>query len=189
LTDAEAKRIIVESKALLEGHFLLSSGRHSPNYLQCALILKDPVNARQVGRGIAEKWADERIDLVIGPALGGIVVAFVVADALGVPAIFAERADGDMTLRRGFEIEPGARVLVAEDVITTGGSALETARLVESMGGVVVGIASIVDRSDGRDMGCRFRSLLKVDFPTYAPEECPLCKQGSRPVKPGSRNL
>jgi len=189
MNEQAALQLVTDSGALLEGHFLLSSGRHSPNYLQCALVLRNPDYAGQVGQGIAEKWADTPVDVVVGPAMGGIIVAFAVAVAMGKPNIFAERQDGEMTFRRGFSLDAGQNVLIVEDVVTTGGSALEVARLVEASGANMVGFASIIDRTGGRELPYELRSLLKVDFPTYSPEECPLCASGSKPVKPGSRSF
>jgi len=189
MNEKQARGIIEASGALLEGHFILSSGMHSDHYLQCALVLRSPAVGRKIGRAIARLWPDCRIDLVVGPALGGILVAYAVAEALKTDAIFAERENGVMTLRRGFSIAPGARVLVAEDVITTGGSALEVARLVESSGGAVVGLASIADRTGGKKLPYDLRSLMRADFPAYPPDQCPLCSAGSKAVKPGSRNI
>lgn len=184
-------KIFKEKGAFLEGHFLLSSGLHSPNYLQCALILQYPEIAEKIAREIAEKIPkDLKIDTVIGPALGGIVIAYELARALKVRGIFAEREEGRMTLRRGFSISQGENVLICEDVVTTGGSALEVANLVKEMGGNVVAYACIVDRSGGKanfDKNLYF--LIKLNLDTYKPEECPLCKENIPLVKPGSRHI
>lgn len=182
-----------ETDALLEGHFILSSGLHSAQYVQCARLLAWPRRAGEVGRAIARRVQSEAIDVVVGPALGGILVAHEVASALDVRCLFAERSNGELALRRGFEIQPGERALICEDVVTTGGSARETAALVERLGGVVVGYAAIVDRSssgDGSSMPGADRplhALCRQPIETYAPESCPLCASGSPAIKPGSR--
>jgi len=176
------------SGALLEGHFRLTSGLHSPGYLQCALVLQHPRHAEALGRAIADRVRDLRPTVVLSPALGGVVIGQEVGRALGVRAIFAERQDGKLSLRRGFTLDAGDRVLVVEDVMTTGGSTRETMDVAKAAGGQVVGAASIVDRS-----GCTIRfdvpftSLLDIALPTYDPEKCPLCKEGLPVVKPGSR--
>ena len=189
MNEERARQLLVASGAMLEGHYVLSSGAHSGHYLQCALVLCNHQVAREIGEGIGALWDDGDIDVVVGPALGGIIVAYVVAEALGVDAIFAERQDGAMTLRRGFDVKPGTNVLIAEDVITTGGSAIEVAHMLEARGANVVGLTAIADRTRGKDLGYEFRALLQADFATYQPTECPLCSEGSQAVKPGSRNL
>jgi len=178
-----------EAGALLEGHFLLSSGLHSPKYLQCALVLQDPARAERLCGQLARAFADERVETVIGPAMGGILVAYELARALGATAIFAERDEGRMRLRRGFRIEPGRRVLLAEDVVTTGGSLREVLALAREAGAEVVGVAALVDRTSGRDprFGTPLTALVQLDVPTHMPEECPLCREGVPVVKPGSR--
>ena len=178
-----------EAGALLEGHFLLSSGLHSPKYLQCALVLQDPARAERLCSRLARAFADERVETVVGPAMGGILVAYELARALGATAIFAEREEGRMRLRRGFRIEPGQRVLLAEDVVTTGGSLREVLALVREAGAEVVGVAALVDRTSGRDpgFGMPLTALVQLDVPTHVPEECPLCREGVPVVKPGSR--
>ena len=178
-----------EAGALLEGHFLLSSGLHSPKYLQCALVLQDPARAERLCSRLARAFADERVETVVGPAMGGILVAYELARALGARAIFAEREEGRMRLRRGFRIEPGQRVLLAEDVVTTGGSLREVLALVREAGAEVVGVAALVDRTSGRDpgFGMPLTALVQLDVPTHVPEECPLCREGVPVVKPGSR--
>lgn len=176
------------SGALLRGHFLLTSGLHSPVYLQCALVLQNPANAEQLGRALAEEFKDERIDAVVAPAVGGIIVAHEVARALGARGLFTEREAGAMTLRRGFSLSPGERVLVVEDVVTTGGSTRETMDAVRQAGGVVVGAGALVDRSGGAvDLGVRRAALITLSVPTYDPVECPQCREGMPAVKPGSR--
>jgi orotate phosphoribosyltransferase len=174
--------------ALLKGHFRLSSGLHSNGYLQSALVLSDPVLAGQLGAALAVLARDLGAELVLSPALGGLVIGHEVARALGVRAIFAERQDGRMTLRRGFSIAPGTRVLVVEDVVTTGVSTRETMAVVEASGGRVVGAASIIDRSGGRaELGGPYVALARIDLPTWDQTACPLCASGVPVVKPGSR--
>ena len=176
--------------ALLEGHFLLTSGLHSPRYLQCARVLMDPAAATRLGAELAtslEGVLKEPPGAVVAPALGGVIVAHEVARGLGCRALFTERQDGKMTLRRGFSILPGEGVVVVEDVITTGGSTREVMDLVRASGGRVLAAGSLVNRGADVDLGVPTRSLLQVDAPTYAAESCPLCAQGSRAEKPGSR--
>jgi orotate phosphoribosyltransferase len=184
-------KVFKEKGAFLEGHFLLSSGLHSPNYLQCALILQYPDLAEKIAKEIVEKISkDLKIDVVVGPALGGIIIAYELSRALKVRGIFAEREEGKMTLRRGFSIKPGEKVLICEDVVTTGGSALEVANLIKENGGEVVSFACIVDRSGGKNIFDKpFYSLIQLKLDTYKPEECPLCREGIPLVKPGSRGL
>ena len=180
---------LLQTGAILRGHFRLSSGLHSDSYFQCARLVSHPQHAEYVGRSLAEKVRKQGllpIDVVIGPALGGIVVAHEVARALGVCALFAERQSGTLCLRRGFAIDPGQRVLVVEDVITTGGSAKETADLVSSQGGIVVGYASIVDRGECHDLS-PLVSLLQIHPQVFSEADCVLCKQGIPIQKPGSR--
>ena len=180
--------VFEKTGALLDGHFQLTSGLHSSRYLQCALVLQHPEHAEFVGRALAEKFADDRVDVVAAPAIGGIIVAHETARAIGARALFTERESGVMTLRRGFRLSRGERVLVVEDVVTTGGSTRETIEAVIEGDGVVIGAGSMVDRSGGAvDIGVRRQSLLTLDVPAYDPAECPLCKEGVPPVKPGSR--
>ncbi|HEY2151022.1 MAG TPA: orotate phosphoribosyltransferase [Vicinamibacterales bacterium] len=177
-----------QSGALLEGHFRLTSGLHSTGYLQCALVLQHPQHAETLGRAIAERTRDLRPTVVLSPALGGLIIGHEVARGLGVRAIFAERHDGALTLRRGFFLDPADRVLVVEDVLTTGGSTRETMEVAKAAGGQVVGAASIVNRSGGTaTFDVPLVSLLDVALPTYQPDACPLCAQGLAVVKPGSR--
>lgn len=176
------------SGALLEGHFRLSSGLHSSGYLQCALVLQDPPAAEALGAEIAARTRGLRPTVVLSPALGGVVIGQEVGRALGVRAIFAERQDGVLTLRRGFALSEADRVLVVEDVLTTGGSTRETMQVAAAAGGHVVGAAAIVDRSGGTAaFDAPFVALLDVDLPTYQPDACPLCAKGLPVVKPGSR--
>ena len=182
--------IFQRTGALLDGHFQLTSGLHSPRYLQCALVLQYPEHAEYVGRALAAKFSDDRVDAVVAPAIGGIVVAHETARAIGARALFTEREAGVMTLRRGFRLSRGERVLVVEDVVTTGGSTRETIEAVVEADGVVIGAGSIVDRSAGAvDLGVRRQSLLTLDVASYNPEDCPLCKEGVPFIKPGSRSL
>jgi orotate phosphoribosyltransferase len=174
--------------ALLEGHFRLTSGLHSPGYLQCALVLQFPREAEACGAAIAELVRSLNVQAVLSPALGGIVIGQEVGRALGVRAIFAERQDGALTLRRGFFLSRGERVLVVEDVVTTGGSTRETIDVARVAGGIVVGAASIIDRSGGQQsLDVPYYALATVSLPTYSPESCPMCAAGQAVVKPGSR--
>jgi len=183
----EILKIFKDCGALLEGHFLLTSGLHSSQYLQCALVLQYPAHAERLCALLARPFAGQGIQVVAAPALGGIVVAHEVARALGARALFTERVEGQMTLRRGFQIRPGERTLVVEDVITTGGSTKEVMAAVTGEGGAVVGVGSLVDRSGGVQLGVKQHSLLQLSIPNYAPETCPLCREGKPLVKPGSR--
>ena len=194
MTRDELLDLYRRSGALLEGHFRLTSGLHSAGYLQSALVLQYPPHAEALGRAIADRVRDLRTTVVLSPALGGVVIGHEVGRALGVRAVFAERQDGVLTLRRGFIIGEQDRVLVVEDVLTTGGSTRETMLVAKAAGGQVVGAASIVDRGraqgdDARaaDLGVPFVALLTIDLPTYEPDKCPLCAQGLPVVKPGSR--
>lgn len=176
------------SGALLEGHFILSSGLHSPQYLQCALALQDPAEAAKYGSAIAASFSDENISLVASPAIGGLVIGFTVAQALGVRFVWTERQNGEMTLRRGFSVSEGDRILVVEDVITTGGSTRECIAALEQHGAEVIAAASIIDRSNGAaDVGVPRISLATLDVPSYATDACPMCASGIEAVKPGSR--
>jgi orotate phosphoribosyltransferase len=178
-----------KTSALLEGHFRLSSGLHSSGYLQCALVLQYPEHAQSLGRAIAARTETLRATVVLSPALGGVIIGHEVARALGVRALFAERQDGVLTLRR-FVLAETDRVLVVEDVITTGGSTRETMQVAAASGAHVVGVAAIVDRSGGdAQLGVPFESLLTVEVPTYQPSDCPLCAKGVPLVKPGSRPI
>ncbi len=190
MTSEEVLEIYKKTGALLTGHFLLSSGLHSDKYLQSALVLQQPDAATRLCAELAKHFKDMKIEVVIAPALGGVFVSHETARALGVRAIFAERVNGELTLRRGFSIKPGERVLVVEDVITTGKSTKETIRVVQEAGGVVIAAGSLVDRSGGKaELGVPYKSLVTLNVPTYTAETCPLCKTGSAPVKPGSRGL
>ncbi|MDP8218693.1 MAG: orotate phosphoribosyltransferase [Candidatus Theseobacter exili] len=177
-----------KSGALLKGHFELSSGKHSGRYLQCALVLQYPEYARSMCKELASKFSDIEVDVVLGPALGGVVVSYETANAIGVRSIFCERKAGRMLLRRGFNISKGERVLIVEDVVTTGGSIIEAADLVRKEGGVICGYGMIVDRTGGSvELEPRKESLLRADFLTYNPDSCPLCEKRFVVDKPGSR--
>lgn len=177
-----------ESDALLEGHFILSSGLHSSHYLQCALALQYPIDAAKFGRAIAEKFTGEQFDTVASPAIGGLVIGCETARALNARFIWTERENGMMTLRRGFSVKPGERILVVEDVITTGGSTRECIEALESRGARVAAAASIIDRSGGAaDVGVSRVALATLEVPIFKPEDCPMCHRGLEAVKPGSR--
>lgn len=190
LTQEEATEIFKKANALLTGHFKLTSGRHSNQYMQCAQVLQYPHYASKLCDALAEKFAGQKVDVVVGPAMGGIIVAYEVARALGVRAIFTEREQGVMTLRRGFSISKDEKVLVVEDVITTGGSVKEVIEVVKATGAEIVGVGVLVDRSNGQvDFGLPAEAILRLDIKSYPPEDCPLCKEGLPVVKPGSRNI
>jgi orotate phosphoribosyltransferase len=181
-----------QTGALLKGHFRLTSGLHSPEYLQCALVLQYPSHAERLGGELAIELrriaAGKRIDLVVSPAMGGVVIGHEVARALGAPAIFTERENGAMTFRRGFHVNSGSRVVVVEDVVTTGGSTREVVDLVRTSGGEVLAAGSIIDRSGGAaDVGAPRVALATLKVTSWPQQECPLCAQGDPVVKPGSR--
>ncbi len=174
--------------ALLEGHFILTSGLHSPVYLQCALVLQHAQEAGQLGLALAEHFRDERVETVVAPAIGGIVIGWETARALSARSIWTERENGKMTLRRGFTIRPGESVLVVEDVVTTGGSTRETVDALREAGARIVGAASIIDRSGGRaDVGAPRLALATLNVPAHAPAVCSQCAEGVPVIKPGSR--
>ncbi|WP_201335747.1 MULTISPECIES: orotate phosphoribosyltransferase [unclassified Nitratiruptor] len=199
----DIEKIYKESGALLEGHFLLSSGKHSPNYLQSAKVLEDPKKAELLAKELAKQIqaAGIEVDTVCSPAIGGLLAGYELARALGVRFIFTERKDGKMTLRRGFEVEPGEKVLICEDIITTGGSAMEAAKEMEKRGAEVVAFAALANRGICKRVGsdapsrseCKLPSnkplfaLADFTFPIYESQECPMCAEGSKPIKPGSR--
>ncbi|MCG3197937.1 MAG: Orotate phosphoribosyltransferase [bacterium] len=178
------------SEALLSGHFRLTSGLHSPNYLQCARLLMDPVRAEWCGQWLGKLVAEIQARWVLSPALGGLIIGHELARALGVPHLFAERKEGIMSIRRGFRVPPGEPFIAVEDVVTTGGSVQEAARVAQEQGGVLAGVCSIFNRSGkGNPFGeeVPYFSLLRMDFPTYGEAECPLCKSGLAIDTPGSR--
>jgi len=177
-----------ETDALLEGHFILSSGLHSSQYLQCARALQYPADAARFGRSIAEHFLDLDIETVASPAIGGLIIGYAVAAALNVRFIWTERENGIMTLRRGFQVREGERILVVEDVITTGGSTRECIEALKSRGAKVVAAGSIIDRSNGKaDVGVPRIALAQLDVASYPPDGCPMCANGEMAVKPGSR--
>lgn len=199
----DVRQTYLNANALLEGHFKLSSGNHSQYYLQSAKVLEDPKTAKLLADALAVQIQDNgiEIDTVCAPALGGLIAGFALATALDKRSIFAERVNGQMQIRRGFEITEGEKVLICEDIITTGGSAMEAAKAIEALGGIVVGFAALANRGfckrDGstleRKISCALPlnkplfALADFDFEMYAPEDCPLCINGSEAVKPGSR--
>jgi len=185
---AEVFELFRASGAMLEGHFELSSGLHSDRYFQCALLLQNPRRAEQLAQGLAPRIP--KVDLVVGPALGAVTWAHEMARALGVDGIFTERKDGEMVLRRGFTIEPGTKLLVVEDVLTTGGSAKEVLRVLKQLGADVVAVGSILNRSGGNpfeEFGLPLFCLAEAEVQTWDPADCPLCAGGSAAIKPGSR--
>ena len=190
LNEKEILEIFEKSGALLRGHFLLTSGRHSNVYFQCAKVLQYPEYTEKICGLIANHYRTSEIDTVIAPAIGGIVVGQEVARQLNKRSIFAEREDKNLTLRRGFSLEKGEKVLVCEDVVTTGGSVFEVIDIVKNYGAEVVGAGYIVDRSNGKvNFGYPQFSTIKLDVVSYAADECPLCKEGIELVKPGSRKI
>jgi orotate phosphoribosyltransferase len=200
----DVEKVYKDAGALLEGHFILSSGNHSNRYLQSAKVLEDPRRAELLARELARliQASGLEVETVCAPALGGVLAGYELARALGVRSIFVERKEGQMQLRRGFEVHPGEKVLICEDIITTGGSAMEAAEIIESLGADVVGFAALANRGfcsrtgSGREAKpeCKlpsdkpFFALEDFEFEMYAPEECPMCKAGSEAVKPGSRS-
>jgi orotate phosphoribosyltransferase len=179
-----------ETGAMLSGHFLLTSGRHSDRYFQCALVLQHPAYCEALCRELAARFGGDGVETVIGPAMGGVVISYEVARALKARSLFTERENGKMTLRRGFSVAPGERVLVVEDVTTTGGSVREVIEYVRECGAHVVGAGVLVDRSGGAaGLGTRTESLVKLPAVSYSPEECPLCGKGVPFTKPGSRKI
>lgn len=188
IKEIELMDMFKETGALLTGHFKLSSGLHSSQYLQCAHVLQHPEYAGRLGEAIADKFKHAEITCVAGPALGGIIIAHEVAKALKKRCVFGEREAGKMTLRRGFSIGPLDKVLVVEDVITTGGSIKELIGLIKDNGAGIVGVGAVVDRSSKKiALGCDVKPLVKFDIKTFSPSECPLCKKGAPITKPGSR--
>ena len=189
-------KLFEEAGGYLRGHFRLTSGLHSPEYLQCAKVLAHPEHAERLGRDLAQRLAalinETKVDLVVAPAMGGIIIGHEVARQFGVPFLFTERDSGTnaMTLRRGFELQPGQRAVVVEDVITTGGSTGEVVRLLQDAGVTVLAAGSIVDRSGGKaSVGVPRVSLQELNPVTYSPADCPQCREGVPVVKPGSRRV
>lgn len=180
--------ILKECDALLEGHFLLSSGKHSDKYVQCAKLLQYPDKAEKVLKVVVDKIKDLDFDLLVGPAMGGIIVAYEIGRQTGKPCIFTERVDGNMALRRGFKITKGQKILITEDVVTTGKSSMETANLLEDLGGKVIGVCCIADRGES-SMTYPIYSATKIKIKSYDKDLCPLCKKNILCIKPGSRNI
>jgi orotate phosphoribosyltransferase len=189
LDGAAVLEVYERTGGLRRGHFVLSSGRHADLYLQSAVVLQWPTVAEALGRALADPWRGE-VDVVVGPAMGGVVIGHEVARALGVRMVFTERSGGAMTLRRSFEVGAGERALIVENVVTTGGSALEVADLLRDAGAGVAGLATIVDRLPaGSSLPLPYRALARVDAAAWIPEECPVCQAGRAPESPGSRGL
>ncbi len=188
LSEPEVLDLLRAHGAIQEGHFLLSSGMHSSHYVQCALLLQYPAVTERVCAALAAPFRAEDVQVVVGPAVGAVVLAYETARQLGARALWAERSEGRMALRRTFSVQPGERVLVVEDVVTTGGSAKEVAVLAERAGAVVVGVSAVVDRSGGaHGLRWRFEPLVRLEVEAYLPPLCPLCREGLPLVKPGSR--
>ena len=191
MTDDEILAEFRQADALLEGHFILSSGLRSPRYLQCARLLMDPGRAERMARALAAKIPPqlrESIDVVVSPAMGGVIIGHEVGRALGRPALFVERPQGVFELRRGFRLEPGQRVLLVEDVVTTGLSSREAIDAVEKAGGQVIAAAALVDRSNGTaDLGVPFTPLIRIDVPAYSADQLPPELEAIPAIKPGSR--
>ena len=187
---AEMERIFKQTGLMLEGHFLLTSGRHSNRYMQCAKLFQYPEYSEMICKDLADRFAGQKRDMGVGPAVGGIIMSYEMARQFKVPNIFAERENGAMTLRRGFSIPEGAKVLVVEDVVTTGGSVREVMDIVAEAKAEVVGVCVVVDRSGGKiDFGVPFEAAYETEIQSYEPSQCPLCEQGLELVKPGSRKL
>ena len=187
-TEEPYEDLLRRTEAVLEGHFALSSGLHSSHYIQCARTLQHPKYAEGLGGCLADTYRDYEVDAVLSPAVGGLIIGHETARSLGTRALFGERDNGVMTLRRGFELQAGERVVIIEDVITTGGSVRDLIQLVQDAGGTVLGVGAIIDRSGGQvDLGVPLNPLITMRVPTYQPDACRLCQQGSSPVKPGSR--
>ncbi len=189
MTEDEIFKIFKDAGALMEGHFVLTSGLHSPQYVEKFRVLEQPKYTAMLCKELSDKFKDKGITVVVGPMTGGIILAHETGKNLGTKAIFTERVDGKMTFRRGFTLQPTDRVLIVEDIISTGGSVAEVIYAVEDFGAEIVGIGCLVDRSGGKvDFGYRLESLVKMDVVVYKPEECPLCKEGIPITKPGSTN-
>lgn len=189
MSKVDVVEILKKSDALLEGHFLLSSGKHSNRYVQCAKVLRFPKYAEQVLSTVVDQIKDLDIDLVVGPAMGGVIVSYELGRQLNKETVFTERKDGVMELRRGFEVSPGAKIIIAEDVVTTGKSTIETKEALEKLGGEVIGVACIANRTS-KDIGMPIYSAIKLDIQVYDADECPLCKDGKVELfKPGSREF
>ncbi|PKQ17246.1 MAG: orotate phosphoribosyltransferase [Actinobacteria bacterium HGW-Actinobacteria-7] len=190
LDDAAIVEALKQAQALRTGHFVLTSGRHSDSYVQCARILEDPALTTRLARSVVDRLpADLQVDMVAAPAVGGLIIGFAVAQALGVRFIFSEREAGSMAFRRSFEVPSGARVLVVEDVVTTGGSVAEVIKLVRAAGGVVAGVVSLIDRGGEKAFTADFWPLLRLDVESWEPDACALCAQNIPVYSPGSRRI
>lgn len=193
MTEQEVKQLLIDTKAILEGHFLLTSGLHSPMYVEKFNVLQHPKYTERLCQELADRFKDQNVELVIGPMTGGILLAHEVGKALGTRAIFTEREKGVMTLRRGFRIEPGTRVLIVEDIVTTGGSVREVVDVVKASQGEIVGVGLLVNRSGGKaDFGIpneKVQALLNLTVPTYQPDDCPLCKDYVPMTERGSKHI
>jgi orotate phosphoribosyltransferase len=186
MQEQAVKQLLIDTGAILEGHFLLTSGLHGTLYIEKFQVLQWPQHTTMLCEALADRFKDERIEVVVGPVTGGIILAHEVGKKLGTRAIFTEREQGKMTLRRGFSIKPGERVLVVEDIVTTGGSVHEVIDVVKELGGELVAVGLLVDRSQGKaSFGVRTEALLHLDLPVYKPEECPLCAQRMALTKRG----
>lgn len=187
MTEAQVKELFIKTQAIMEGHFLLTSGLHSPMYVEKFNVLQHPVYTEQLCQALAEKFKDQNIQTVVGPVTGGILLAHEVGKALGTRAIFTERENGKMAFRRGFKLEPGERVLIVEDIVTTGGSVKEVIDVIREHQGIPVAVGLLVDRSGGSvDFGdVPYQSLLQLDVVTYDPADCPLCKSNTPMTKRG----
>jgi len=190
LSEKRIMEILQETEVMQEGHFLLTSGRHSGKYLQCARLFQYPDLSELLCRELGDKFEKDKVDIVIGPAIGGIILSYEMGRILGARAIFAERESRVMTLRRGFMIPENSNVLIVEDVMTTGGSVKEVMELVHELGAQVAGVGVLIDRTGGNiDLGVKLESLISLELPSYSPEECPFCKKDLPLEKPGSRFL
>lgn len=193
MTEQEVKQLLIDTKAILEGHFLLTSGLHSPMYVEKFNVLQHPKYTERLCQELADRFKDQNVELVIGPMTGGILLAHEVGKALGTRAIFTEREKGVMTLRRGFRIEPGTRVLIVEDIVTTGGSVREVVDVVKASQGEIVGVGLLVNRSGGKaDFSIpneKVQALLNLTVPTYQPDDCPLCKDHVPMTERGSKHI
>ncbi len=189
MNEAEVHELLTEHGAIQQGHFKLSSGRHSDVFVQTALVLSHPGIAERLGHELGERFASAAPTIVLAPAMGGVIIGHEIARHLGIPMVYAERVEGRMTLRRGFTLGSDDRVLVAENTVTTGGSQKEVIELARDHAADVVGVAAVVDRSGGVSFGVPFEVLLRVEAESWDAEHCPLCRDGSPPTAPGSRHL
>jgi len=188
MTTTEIKKYLKESGSFSGGHFILSSGLHSPDYIQCSLALKKPKKAEELGIMLKKLWKGDKPDLVLSPAMGGLIIGHETAKAFGVDFVFTERLNRKMVLRRGFKIDMGVKIIIVEDVFTTGKSTMETYETVKAYGANVLGALSIINRMGAKKFYFPHESLLKIDLKVYSPSSCPLCKKGLLAQKPGSRN-